>query len=320
MKTTEPHRQAAAAVLADFGLVEIQRRAGQPYAPTTSLPIVAQSPDGRTFLLKYYLPPRDDAVLPTGLRPDDFAWRETGFYRVLDTLDPKRRELPAPHTVAIGPGQPPRWILLEHIEPAPGPHDEVLAQDDVFDLLDRLAAMPTGHLLGRRGFPVDHWDPVSYLDRVRGMYDTVLFVVGESRWRKVQSFFAEALRWTDGRPRITVHGDFREENLLVDADGRVHLLDFENIGIGSQDHDLAWFWLHSSRRPEWKRQLVRRWLDRHVGGDRIRTEWGVRAATSYLALRRLRWSYLTQGDEDERTSQNLAMLDAALMGDLFPLA
>jgi hypothetical protein len=65
---------------------------------------------------------------------------------------------------------------------------------------------------------------------------------------------------------------------------------------------------------------VRRWLHSRVGGDRIRTEWGIRAAIALLAVQRLRWGYLTHGDEDPRLSANLALLDAALAGeaDLFP--
>ena len=53
----------------------------------------------------------------------------------------------------------------------------------------------TEALLGRRNFPLNRWDTVSYLDRVRMMYDPVLFVIGEQRWSRVQSFFNEALQW-----------------------------------------------------------------------------------------------------------------------------
>ena len=240
---------------------------------------------------------------------------------MLDSIDPNRHQLPAPRTIAIGPGNPPTWMLLEFIEPAVGPREEVAGQEHVLDLLDKLARMSTAPLVGRRGCPLEHWDPITYLERVRKMYDTVLFVLGESRWRKVQSFFAESLRWTEGRRRILVHGDFREENIVVDAEGRPFLVDFENIGVGNEDHDMAWFWIHSDRQPEWKRQIVRRWLGRQVGGDRIRSEWGLRSTITYLALRRLRWSYLTHGDEDPRQGHNLALLDAALEGgsELFPL-
>jgi aminoglycoside phosphotransferase (APT) family kinase protein len=153
------------------------------------------------------------------------------------------------------------------------------------------------------------------------MYDAVLFVLGESRWRAVQRFFAEAVRWTDGRKQVLVHGDFQEANIVVNDNGKPFLVDFECVGVGKADHDFAWFWIHSQRHQEWKRQLLARWFGGAVGGDRIRAEWGIRTAIAYLAIRRLRWGYLTHGEEDPRLSANLALLDAALDGgaDLFPV-
>ena len=128
------------------------------------------------------------------------------------------------------------------------------------------------------------------------------------------------MRWTDGRKPVLVHGDFMEQNMVVTEDGRPFLIDFERIGMGNVDHDLAWFWIHTNRNQEWKKHLVLRWFGGRVGGDRIRAEWGIRTTLVYLAVRRLRWGYLTYGEEDPRLGANLAMLDAALAGgrDLFP--
>lgn len=317
---TESQSRAARAVLEDLDLREVEPPRRLAACRRTSLPLVGEGSDGRTYLLKYYLPFDSAATLPAGVRRDDYAWRETGFYRLLDGMDPDRRELPAPRTIAIGPGEPPQWLLLELLPAAVGPTVEVLGQEHVLELLNRLARLPTDRLVGRRGFPVEHWDPVSYLERVRTMYDSLLLVVGEARWRKVQSFFAESLRWTEGREHVVVHGEFIEDNIVVTAEGAAYLVDFENIGVGNRDHDLAWFWIHSDRNPEWKRQLLQRWFGNNVGGDRIRSEWGLRSATAYLALRRLHWSYLTHGDDDQAQGQNLALLDAALDGgsDFFP--
>ena len=52
----------------------------------------------------------------------------------------------------------------------------------------------------------------------------------------------------------------------------------------------------------------------------LTAEWGIRSTVAYLAIRRLRWGYLTYGEEDPRASANLALLDAALEGggSLFP--
>jgi aminoglycoside phosphotransferase (APT) family kinase protein len=318
---TDTHWQAARDVLRELDLREVENNGRLVSGHRTSLPIVAEGRGGRTFLLKYYLPPVPGTILPAGARADDWSRREAGFYRLLDSVDPARRDFPAPRTIAVGPGDPPRWLLLEWLPGARGPAEEVLGQEHVVELLRCLAQLPTDRLLGRRDFPLEHWDPIGYLDRIRAMYDAVLFVIGEARWRHVQRFFAEAVRWTDGRKHVLVHGDFLESNIVVNDDGKPFLVDFECVGVGKADHDFAWFWIHSNRHHEWKRQLLGRWFGGAVGGDRIRAEWGIRSAVAYLAIRRLRWGYLTHGDEDPRQSANLALLDAALHGgaDLFPV-
>lgn len=318
---TDTHLEAARAVLAELQLTECESSRKLPSGHRSSVALVGEGEGGKRFLLKYYIPPAATTILPAGLRADDFRRREVGFYRLLDSIDPARRELPAPRTILVDPGELPDWILLEWLPGAVGPAEEVLGLDHVVALLDKLTRLPTERLLGRRGFPLEHWDPVAYLDRVRSMYDAVLNVLGESRWRQTQRFFAEAVRWTDGRPHVLVHGDFTEQNIVVTEDGEPFLIDFESVGIGNRDHDFAWFWLHSSRRADWKKQLLGRWFERTVGSDRIRSEWGIRSALCYLAIRRLRWGFLTYGDEDPRASANLALLDAALEGgrDLFPV-
>lgn len=317
---TETHWQTARATLHSLGLQEIEQPRGLGSGHRNSLPILARGSGDRRFLLKQYLTPAPGTILPAGTRADDWSRREAGFYRLLDSIDPERREFPAPRTIAVGPGDPPSWLLLEWLPGACGPAEEVIGQDHVHELLQRLAAVPTERLLGRRGFPLEHWDPISYLDRIRSMYDAVLFVLGEARWRQLQRFFAEAVRWTDGRKHVLVHGEFCEENIVVTDDGKPFLVDFECVGVGNRDHDFAWFWIHSQRHPEWKRQLLSRWFGGAYGGDRIRAEWGIRSTIVYLAIRRLRWGYLTHGDEDPRQSANLALLDAALDGgrEFFP--
>ena len=314
------HLQAARSLLRDLQLKEVEQHRPLISGHRSALPILAKGSGDRMFLLKHYLPAAADRTLPAGVRAEDYSRRETGFYRLLDSIDPERREFPVPRTIAVGPGDPPAWILLEWIAPAAGPTEEVISQEHVHQMLQKIASMPTDRLLGRRGFPLEHWDPVGYLDRIRHMYDAVLFVIGETRWRNLLRFFGEAVRWTDGRPHVMVHGDFEASNIIVTEDDRPFMVDFECVGIGNRDHDFAWFWLHSERHPEWKKQLLQRWLGHSVGGDRIRAEWGIRSTIAYIAIRRLRWGYLTYGDEDARQSSNIALLDAALEGGsaLFP--
>ena len=316
------HLESARRVLGELELNESPVPRVRPVSGhSSSIPIPCEGPEGRLFLLKFFIPPAEGKFYPTGVRIDDYARREGAFYRFLDSTDPDRNLLPAPRTVVMDPADPPRWILLERIPTAVGPVEEVLGMDQLFDLLRMLQAVPMQRLMGRRDFPLNHWDPVSYLDRIRIMYDPVLFVIGEKRWTRTQEFFQEALRWTDTRPSVLVHGDFTEQNILVDDEGRPYLLDFERVGFGNVDHDLAWFWIHTGRSQDWKRQLLQRYLGERVGSDRIRAEWGIRATLVYLALRRLRFGFLMFGDDDRNVSANLALLDATLVGgaELFPI-
>jgi len=318
--TTAAHLQAAHEVLHELGLRPNDRGKDLRSSHGSSMPVTCDNGDGRLFLLKWFLPPKPDTVYPSGAKPVDFARREAGFYRLLDSIDPERSQLPAPRTILVDPGDPPNWLLLEWLTAAVGPREEVLAQDHIFDLLRQLQAVPTERLLGRRDFPLNHWDPIGYLDRIRLMYEEVLPVLGDQRWRHLQSFFGEVVRWTDGRKPVLVHGDFCEQNIVVDAHARPFLVDFERIGMGNPDHDLTWFWIHSNRNQDWKRNMLARWFGQHVGGDRIRAEWGVRSTLALLAMQRLRWGYLTHGDQDPRQNANLALLDASMSGgaDLFP--
>jgi aminoglycoside phosphotransferase (APT) family kinase protein len=315
------HLAEAEAVLELLSLSPGEGRTRPLSGHAMALLLPCRGADGRQFLLKFFVPPADARRYPPDVNADDYARREGAFYRVLDSIDPGRHLLPAPKTILIDSRDPPRWILLEWIEPAVGPAEEILGVDHVFDLLRKLQDIPLDVLLGRRYFPLCRWDAVSYVERVRMMYDAVLPVIGDRRWRQAKVFFDETLRWIESRPQKLVHGDFTDENVLVDAEGRPYLVDFERVGVGSEDHDFAWLWIHSTRPQAWKRSLVERWFGRRVGSDRIRAEWGIRAALVYLALRRLRWGAVALGPgNDPNQTRNLALLDAALVGgaDLFP--
>lgn len=308
------HRQAAAAVLRDLSLQEVS--GGTPIVSShkTSLPIPCTGSDGRPFLLKFFIPPAEGKFYPAEVRLDDYARRETGFYRLLDTLDRERKHFPAPRTVVIDAHDPPRWLLLERITSAPGPIEEVIGSEHVFELLEQIAWIKPEVLLGRRDFPVNRWDAVSYLDRVRMMYDPVVTVIGARRWTRGLGVLEEALRWMETRAYTFVHGDFTEPNILVDQEERAHLVDFERVGAGNEDHDFAWLLARTQRPEAWKHRLMTRYFERRLGSRRIAAEWGIRATWIYLALRRLRVGYLTHGSHDPTQVTDLALLDAALEG------
>jgi aminoglycoside phosphotransferase (APT) family kinase protein len=314
-------RERAQRILDDLGLTESPTRIRPLSGHRSSVLVPCTGANGQPFLLKVCIPPAEGRFYPPGVRLDDYPRREAAFYRYLDSTDPDRHTLPAPRTIAIDPRDPAGWILLERIPGAIGPAEEVLSMDHVTELLGCLHSIPIDSLLGRRDFPLNRWDTVSYLERIRLMYDPVLEVIGSRRWTRSQSFFTEALRWTESGTLRVVHGDFTEQNVLVDENGKPFLVDFERIGIGNADHDFAWFWIHTQRSTDWKRKLLERYFARRVGSERIRSEWGIRAALVYLALRRLRFGVVMYGAGDPLAAQNLALLDATLAGgaELFPV-
>ena len=318
-QTTDTMEQAQA-VLKMLGLTLGNKRVRPVSGHNTSILLPCRGADDRPFLLKYFITPGDVQFYPAGVRIEDYARREGAFYRYLDSTDPGRLRLPAPRTIVIDSVDPPRWILLEWIEPAVGPIEETIGTEHVFELMSQLRMIPIDRLLGRRDFPLNHWDVVAYLDRVRLMYEPTLPVIGDARWKRTLEFFTEATRWTESRPPTVVHGDFTEQNIMVDSDGHPFLVDFERIGIGNEDHDFAWVWIHSKRTQTFKRTLLERYFSTRFGSDRIKSEWGIRSALVYLALRRLRFGALRDGTDDH-ASANLGMLDAALRGgpDLFPV-
>ena len=320
------HLTDARQVLAELGLEE--PAPDDPSTPrlrpvsghNTSLLLPCRSRDGKQFVLKFFVPPAEGRFYPPGVRLTDYPRRECAFYRFLDTVDPKRRILPSPHAILIDPSDPPRWILLEWISSAVGPAEETTGIDQYLELLQRLQDVPLDLLVGRRHFPLNHWEVLSYLERARLMYDPILQVIGQRRWRHMQDFFEEARRWTEARKDVVVHGDFTEANVLVDDEGRPFLVDFERIGVGNEDHDFAWLWIHSQRSQSWKKDLLDRYLQARYGSDRIKAEWGIRAALVYLAMRRLRFGFLFYGDADPCIAQNLGLFDACIAGgpELFP--
>ena len=307
--------------LAELGLTEVEGGGRPVSGHQSSLLLPCTGQGGQRYLLKWFVEPTDHKYYPTGVRLADYARREGAFYRFLDSIDAQRRDFPAPRTILIDPKDPPQWILLEYIPGAVGPADEVLSVSHVTELIDKLRGISLPNLLGRRDFPLNHWDLVGMKERIRLLYEHVIDVIGDDRWRRAQEFFIEATRWAESRPLTFVHGDFTTENIVIDPDGDPFLVDFERVGVGHEDHDFAWLWIHSDRPQSWKRSLLERYLGHRVGSERVRAEWGIRSSLVYLALRRLRFGALKFGDEDSLRTRELALLDAALAGgvDLFPI-
>jgi aminoglycoside phosphotransferase (APT) family kinase protein len=321
MITTE-QMDRAQAILAELGIEESQLPCPRPESGHhSSILLPCKGLDGRDFLLKYFVAPEDGKWYPPEVHLADYARREIAFYSFLDSWDCTRREMPAPKTVLLDPQDPPHWILLEYLQKGPGPESEQIGASGIFDLLARFQDLDIDRMRGRRNFPLNRWDVVSLRDRVvRLMYEPLIFIVGEEMWLRIRDFYTEAVRWCETRPQVAVHGDFTEENILVDYDGRPHLVDFERVGLGSPEHDFTLLWIHSQRSKEWKRDFFARFVESKFGSDRVRMDWSMRATAVYLACRRLRFGFLTHGDQDALRGKNLALLRAALGGgaEFFP--
>lgn len=116
----------------------------------------------------------------------------------------------------------------------------------------------TAEAVAERGSAVSLADPI---------YPAVLPLVFGEGWEKLQKevdhipaeIRSVAPGWSDAMPAMLqslatapttlIHGDYRADNVLFDADGGVVLLDFQLTGVGSGAYDLAYF-VTQSLAPE----------------------------------------------------------------------
>ncbi|MCH7789587.1 MAG: aminoglycoside phosphotransferase family protein [Acidobacteria bacterium] len=87
-----------------------------------------------------------------------------------------------------------------------------------------------------------------------------------SEHREVLSIFTEhAVEWTGSMPsnQAVVHGDFRLDNLLFDADGSVTVVDWQTLTIGAAGCDLAYL-LGNSVTTDLRRAIEADVIDRYI--------------------------------------------------------
>ena len=154
---------------------------------------------------------------------------------------------------------------------------EGMQVEDVERAVDALAAWHarwwrSADDLAATGVTVSLGDPI---------YPAVLPLVFGEGWQKMAgemevapSISAIAPRFSDAiagllddlsqQPTTMLHGDYRADNILFDADGQPVLLDFQLIGTGSGAYDLAYF-VTQSLEPDvaaaQERRLFDRWRD-----------------------------------------------------------
>ena len=155
--------------------------------------------------------------------------------------------------------------------------NEGMTIDDAKQAIDELARWHA-EWWGDADAAVDRGDAVCLSDPV---YPAVLPMVFAEGWEKVNAAMtvdpvitAVGPGWSDwmpgalaglaAAPNTVIHGDYRADNILFDADGNVVLLDFQLTGRGSGSYDLAYF-VTQSLRPEvaatHETALFNRWID-----------------------------------------------------------
>ena len=158
------------------------------------------------------------------------------------------------------------------------------------------------------------------------MYDDLLRdVVGDERWRRNAPGVLRRgdMRWAESRPlTVLVHGDFTEDNIVVDPDGSSpYLVDFERVGHRPRRTTTLPASGSTRERPDgvasWR--LLERYLG-HVAWGRSGSaaEWGIRVQHSCTwRMRRLRFAtrpVRRRSRPSSRARQPRALLDAALDG------
>jgi aminoglycoside phosphotransferase (APT) family kinase protein len=129
-------------------------------------------------------------------------------------------------------------IVMERLEGETIPR-RILRDDAYADARPRLAAQCGALLAALHRVPPDVVPDLEQTDQV-GQYREVLDLSGEAH-----PAFELAFRWLEtnrpalGNPSI-VHGDFRNGNLIIGADGVRAVLDWELVHVGDPMEDLGW--------------------------------------------------------------------------------
>ena len=155
--------------------------------------------------------------------------------------------------------------------------NEGMSIDDAKRAIDELARWHA-QWWGQADAVVDRGDAVCLSDPV---YPAVLPMVFAEGWDKINAAMtvhpvigAVGPGWSDwmptalaglaGAPNTVIHGDYRADNILFDADDNVVLLDFQLTGRGSASYDLAYF-ITQSLAPDdastHETALYNRWVD-----------------------------------------------------------
>lgn len=290
----------------------LQPRESQPFQTHNALFLQAEGRDGRLFLFKFYLSCPVGRFEP-GLDPEgDCCRREAAFYRFLDVVDRDRVFLNVPRLVITDQGDPPRWVLLEGIPGLRKATEEPPRPDWLLDAMVSLQRIPLRLTQGRRGLALERWDPYAHREVVLKMREHVEPKVGPKAWDLLVRTLNEAREWTDSQEPVLVTGDFQDDSILMDEDGRIYLQEFRRVGWGNPDHDFSWYWVGTTRGKEFRDQLFQRYCASMGPSERARVEWAIRSTAIYRAS-----LALSQSNTTEEIASAGELLERAILGGTY---
>ena len=258
----------------DVQTIDVQQ-IGAGVGVSSALYRVALTGTGCPSSVVVKLPALDEAAVFTSTILRMYI-REVAFFTELAAESPVR--VPQRHFAAVDQETSQFVVVMEDLG-AMRIVDQVAGMElaDAERAVDALAAWHaawwgTGDDLAARGLTVSLGDPI---------YPAILPMVFDEGWQKVTAAMDvdPAIRrvgekWTAAMPGLLrdlsagpntmVHGDYRGDNILFDADNSVVLLDFQLIGTGVAAYDLAYMVtqsLNADVASANERALFDRWID-----------------------------------------------------------
>ncbi|MEX2209133.1 MAG: phosphotransferase [Myxococcota bacterium] len=261
--------------------------------------------DGTSAVLMHALP-EDPAILPPALRAER---AEIPFVDVTAFL--AGHALPVPEIFAVDTRE--RWVLLEDLGDT---HlldlektERAARLDEAIELLARVHAIPRSAALPfERAFD-ETW--------VRFELRTFAEHGLDPRWHAALAPELDALARAIGAlPRVLSLRDYQSQNLMIDAAGRLRLLDYQDALHAPAELDLAALLFDSyleQSDTERARRLSRYWTARGARPDP--------AAFALLVVQRKckdygRFRFVTEVKHDARYAPFVARARAAVLGAL----
>jgi aminoglycoside/choline kinase family phosphotransferase len=183
--------------------------------------------DGRSAVVMHAVP-EDPAILPPALRAPGEG---LPFVRVTRLL--AGHAIPVPEIYAVC--EPERWVLLEDLGDTRlcdlGREERDARHEEAIDLLARVHALPPGE-----GFPFDRSFDEEW---IRFELDHFAASLPERAAEAARRALDDLARAIAAMPRGLALRDYQSQNLMIDARGRLRVLDYQDALLAPPELDLA---------------------------------------------------------------------------------